>query len=178
MAAYAGHGLGAVLKDRHKGKKASRGMMNGLQDRVDSCPLRFVFRPRLLIAGPLNRSSREPLGGVTPQTKRVDLGSKVHGKVAAVRIVAGNASALCIGRMLVRVFGFPMAGETDLIFWHRQTDRSRHAVRNHLMAERAPHHHRGMHHAAAGLVRVTGRTIGACTKGVRFDPLRLRSARE
>jgi hypothetical protein len=140
--------------------------------------MRIASRPRWLIAGPLDRVSREPLGRVTPQTKRVDLGSKVHGKVATVRIVAGNALALCVGRMLVVVSRSPVAGETDLFLRHRQTDRSRLAVGNHLMAGRAAHGHRRMHDPAAGLVPMTGGAISVCAESVRFDRLRLRSSRE
>jgi len=134
--------------------------MNGLQDGVDSRPLRIAFRPRLLIARLLNRVSGEPSGRVTPQTKRVALGPKVQGKVATVRIVAGNALALCVGSMLVDVSRSPMAGETDLFFRHGQTDRSRLAVGNHLMADRAAQGHRRMHDPAGGLVPMTGSAIG------------------
>jgi len=140
--------------------------------------MRIASRTRWLVADPLNRVSREPLGRVTPQTKRVDLGSKVHGEVATVWIVAGNALALCVGRMQVLVSRFPVAGETDLFFRHRQTDRKRVAVGDHLMADRAPHRHRRVHYPAAGLVPVAGGTLNVCAEGVRFDSLRLRSSRE
>lgn len=177
MTAYAGHWCEASLKGREKGKKAFRGMMNCLQGGVESCRLRITLRPPL-IAGLRDCVSLEPSGRVTPQTECIDLGSEMHGKVAAVWIVAGNASATRIGGMLELFFRFLVADETELFSRHGQIDPSRLAVANHPMADGAPHGHHRMHYRATGLVRVTGGTIGAWGVGAVFHRLRLRSSRE
>jgi len=178
MATHAGHGLGASLKGRQKVKKPSGRMMNALQDRIDSRPSRIVSGPRLLIAAGLARPSREPRRRVTPQTYRVDVGSKMHGKVAAVRIVAGNTSAIRIGGMQVVIFRFQMAGEANLLSWHGQINRSRFPVDIYPMADGAPHGHGRVHYLATSLVPMTGGTIVVCAVGVLFDRLRLRSPRK